>query len=56
MKDVIILCVKYLFFMLVSIGLLMDSLPFVGALLLLTVLVQSTITCIKISKEVKKHD
>lgn len=55
-RNYVILGVKYVFFTLVAIGLLMDSLQFVGALILLTVLVQSIITCIVMNKEVIKHD
>lgn len=55
-RNYLILGIKYVFFTLVAIGLLMDSLPFVGALVLLTVLVQSIITCILMNKEVIKHD
>ena len=51
MKETIILTGKYLFFMFISLGLLLNDLCFCGAVLLLTVFIQSCITCYKIIKE-----
>lgn len=53
MKETIILSCKYIFFMLISIGLLMDDLKFCGAVLLLTIFLQSCFSAYKIYKDVK---
>lgn len=54
--NMIILGFKYIFFMLISIGLLMNDLKFCGAVLLLTVFIQSCITCVKIHKDIKEKN